>query len=82
MDKSAAYKLQSSELQDLKEDVEVLRGAVRVLSVLAERLAQDLDADLSKTMIQLEHEGKQYKPVSARRFIDEFRAALAKTAST
>lgn len=82
MDKTAAYELQSLELRDLKEDVEVLRGAVRILTVLAEGLAQECGADLSKTMIHVDSGGKQHKPVSAARFIGEFRAALAKTAST
>lgn len=78
MVRSALNAVEPSELErDLKEDVEVLRGAVRILITLAEVLAQESGADLTRTMIHLKSGEKECKPVSVRRFIDEFRAAIA-----
>lgn len=75
--------LQSPEIQRLKNDREALRGAVRILSLFVENIAEDADIDLHRTTIHLrdaETDEKVSNPVSVSRFIDGFRQAYgAKT---
>lgn len=68
--------LQSPEIQKMKVDRDVLRGAVRILSFAIEEISEDAGVDLNRTMICLldaETGEETRNPVPARRFIDGFR---------
>lgn len=68
--------LQSPEIQKMKVDRDVLRGAVRILSFAIEEISEDAGVDLNRAMICLldaETGEETCNPVPARRFIDGFR---------
>lgn len=70
--------LQSPEIQVLRQDLGMMRAAVRILSSAVELFAGELGADLGESKVSVTTNGDELAAVSIRDVIHKARAAMEK----